>query len=455
MTAAMAACAPRAVVTQPVASPAAPRVDVDALVRDGCYRCLESAFAARPSFEIAALLALRSKELGLPYRPWVDRAAALMPAGDEWALYLEIVNVVRIDPLSGDREEILNLTTTQRRRTEDVLKWIETLRTGAALPLFRAYLDLTLACSVGQREQAIARNEAMFGEVPLIRYRIGTCGSQAHLSALREAHEEFVDADLPLGRNALDSVRPDQEEALRRFSSARAAFPESPVIASLIGEVHREREEWSEALDAYEAVLALVPTHRDALLGRTVALSNLSRHQEAIATATRLIDLETWLVGGAYFWRAWNQFNLGDIAAARADVEEARSRASSAPTFVLSGMVGWRQERLEFAEREFSEAVAIDAGQCEASALLGGVRVARQLLTEAVAAFQHAQQCFDLSIALRRTLIDEVRAGPGTEAGKAGQVARHERAIAEAQQHRDDAVRNIAAVQRRLNPASR
>jgi tetratricopeptide (TPR) repeat protein len=449
----LTACARRTAVTQ--TTPTSPTVDVDTLIRDGCYRCLESAFAARPTFEIASLLALRSKELGLPYRPWVERASELLPAGEEWPLYLEIVNIVRIDPLSGDREEILNLTTAQRRPAATVLQWLNVLQGGTASPLFRAYLDLTLACSVGQRQESIERVEAKFADVPLIQYRIGTCGSQPHLSSLRDTQPDFVDADLPLGRNALDSARPDQEEALRRFRSARASFPASPVIPALIGDVHREREEWTDALEAYDAALALVPTHRDALLGRVVALSNLLRHEEAIADATRLIDLGTWLVGGGYFWRAWNYFNLGNIPAARADVEEARTRATSAPTFVLSGMVGWRQERLEFAEREFSEAVAVDAGQCEAAALLGGVRVVRQLLAEAVAAFQHAQQCFDLSIALRRKLIDDVRAGPGTPGGKAGQIARHERAIEEARKHRDDAVQNVAAIQKRLAPASR
>jgi tetratricopeptide (TPR) repeat protein len=289
----------------------------------------------------------------------------------------------------------------------------------------------------------------------LIQYRIGTCGSASHLEAVRAAVPDFADADLPLARNAIDARRPDQEEALLRYRAARAAFPASPLIVTLIGDLHREREEWTEALEAYDAALALVATHRDALLGRTVALSNLDRHDEAIGTASRIIELGNWLVGGAYFWRAWNQYNLGNIEAARADVEEARSRAASAPTYVLSGMVAWRQQRVEFAEKEFSEAITIDAGQCEASALLGAVRVTRQLLAEALAAFEHAQQCFDLSIALRRRLIAEIEAGPGTAAGKASAAARHERAIADAQKNRGDAIQNAAAIQKRLTPSSR
>lgn len=391
----------------------------------------------------------------MPYAPWVARASELLPLGEEWALYLEIVNVVRIDPLSGDREEILNLTTGQRRPVATVESWREALKTGAASHLFRAYLDLTLACTIGPRQQAIERAAEEFRGVPLIEYRIGTCGSQSQLAQLREHHPEFTDADLALGRNALESVRPDQEAALRWFRAARAAFPESPVITASIGDLHREREEWSEALEAYDATLTLVATHRDALMGRTVALSNLARHDEAIATAARLVELGNWFIGGAYFWRAWNEYNLGNIAAARADVDLARGRGSSAPTLVLAGMIAWREKRLDAAEMDFQAALDIDRGQCEAAALQGGVRAARAQWVDAVASFEHAQQCFALTIALRRKFIEEINAGPGSPEGKAGQVTRHERAMAEAQKNRDDAMQNVVAIQKRLNPSSR
>jgi tetratricopeptide (TPR) repeat protein len=450
----LTACAGRDAAVQAV--PPAPPLDVEALIGTGCYKCLESAFATaegtspEAAFQVAVLLALRSKELGLPYAPWTARASDRMPVGAEWPLYLEIADVVRVDPLSGDREDILTLTATQRRSTETVTAWIDALQSGVASPLFRAYLDLTLSCSLGQREEAIGRVEERFGGAPLIQYRIGTCGSQAHLVALRERIDAYVDADFPLGRNALDSAQPDQEEALRRYRSARAAFPESPLITASIGDVHRQREEWPEALEAYDATLALVATHRDALLGRTIALSNLSRHQEAIAAAGRLLELGNWFVGAAHFWRAWNYYNLGDIPRAREDVDEARLRGRSAATLVLAGMVAWRQQLLDEAETQFQAALDVDRGQCEAAALQGGVRTARMRWADAIESFEHARQCFDLTIALRRKLIDDIEAGPGSPAGKAGQKARHERAISEAQQHRDDAARNAAAVQRRI-----
>ena len=53
-------------------------------------------------------------------------------------------------------------------------------------------------------------------------------------------------------------INPDQDEALRRLQSAYAAFPRSPAIGVTMGNVYRRWEEWSDALIAYDAVLARI-----------------------------------------------------------------------------------------------------------------------------------------------------------------------------------------------------
>src|SRR6266540_4930877 len=86
-------------ISPPAASPiSSAGAASDALVARGCYRCLEHAYDAAVSatdhvrtFEIALLLVARSKELGLPYAPWLARARASMPAGPDGADYLSIV----------------------------------------------------------------------------------------------------------------------------------------------------------------------------------------------------------------------------------------------------------------------------------------------------------------------------------------------------------------------------
>src|SRR6266849_1563581 len=106
------------------------RAAVDSLVKRGCYRCLEHAYDAAVSasdrtrtFETALLLVARSKELGLPYGSWLDRARAATPPGPDWSDYLSIIQALRIDPLADDRDVILVDTLKNRAAAETVAGW--------------------------------------------------------------------------------------------------------------------------------------------------------------------------------------------------------------------------------------------------------------------------------------------------------------------------------------------
>jgi tetratricopeptide (TPR) repeat protein len=241
-------------------------------------------------------------------------------------------------------------------------------------------------------------------------------------------------------------VHPDQDEALRRLQSAAKAFPRSPAIAVTIGNAFRRWEEWSDALNAYDAALIVSAAHPEALLGRTISLSHLMRPHEAIDTATQLIDAGQWHLGEAYYWRGWNQLRLEDHQRARSDADRAKTLMANAAVFVLSGVIEWRLQRLESAAKEFEQAIAIDFGECEAALDLGIVRDERRKPAEALAAFQQARQCYELSIALRREAIARVEAGPGTETSKARDTARHRRELNDLEDRRNEALRAIGVL---------
>ena len=454
----VAGCAARRPAAAP--SPAQPVVDIEAEIRRGCYRCLESAFNAasaagvtEKTFEAALLLAARSKELGLPPGPWVEGARALLPPGPAWAAYLEIVSSQAVDPLSAERD-VLTETLERRRPRAAYDTWREALNAGPGSDVLRAYLDLEVVCRpqlFQERAAAIASVVARFGDVPLLQYRAGLCGGEAapQLALVRDNDSAFVDADLELGRRALqDRIRPDAVEGLSRLRSARAAFPASPVIPMLFGHHHQNAEEWPEALAEYEATLALVPTHADAMLGKTISLSNLDRYDEALASATRLLEAGGVFTGEARYWRAWNQYRLERLPEARADADLAKALMANPPLFVLSGMIEWRVQRLESADQEFQRAIEMDFGQCEAAFYLGSVRGERRLWPESLAAFVHAQQCFDLSIVTRRQLIASLSEPAGDAALNARQIVSHERAIAAAEKRRAEAAQNAAAIRK-------
>ena len=462
---ALAGCAKQAPAAgaNPAPTPAVSQARaIDTLIERGCYQCLQQAYDVAVAaadrartFETALLLAARAKELGLPFAPWLDRARDSMPPGPDWTDYLAIVQALRVDPLADDRDVILLDSLKNRASPQTVAGWRTDLAAGTGSPLLRTYLELSLICQyvVQDRNVTIAEAVQRFHDVPLIEYRAGACGpAQApHLGSVREAVPEFADTDFALGRYAMDiPQQPDQDEALRRFTAARAAFPDSPAILASLGALRRDREEWTEALEAYDATLALVPTHRDALLGRLVTLSHLSRHEDAVAGASHILDLGSWFTGEAYYWRAWNEYHLARIDEARADTDKAKGLMHNASVLVLSGMIEWHEHRLDESEAELQDALTLDAGQCEAAFLLGAVRAERRQWTSGAAAFELAQRCYDLSVTLRRETIARITAGPGSEEGKARLIARQERAMAEESQQRDEAAQNAMRLRNRL-----
>jgi tetratricopeptide (TPR) repeat protein len=468
---AAAACAsrrsvpPRATTSVP---PTAPPVDVAALVRHGCFRCLEEALAAaegEQAFEVTTLLVLRAKELGLPYSEYRRQAAAIAPPDPAYATYLDVVDALPVDVMTGERY-LRDPTTWPIRIDRDApgapvrvptiadraAGWREILRTGPGSDVFKRYLDLAIGCSLVPRTPQSPAVELTPDEhdVPLLRYRFGLCGIDPRdLRALRDSDPAFVDADFTLGRIAMSGRPADLDEGLRWMQSAHEAFPESLPIAISLGAVYDDREEWSESLNLYDAVIAQMPVHRDALLGRAVALSHLARHEEAVAAASRMINLGEWLMGEAYYWRAWNEFSLQQYLAAREDTDRAKSRMINAAVFVLSGLVEWNFFRLPTAESELEEALKMDFGRCDAARYLGRVRAQRNNVPGALAAFKQAIQCFDLSITVRQKLIADIQAGPGSEATRNRLAAGHQRAIDAAVADREECRQNVAAFERR------
>jgi tetratricopeptide (TPR) repeat protein len=460
VAAAVSGCAGRRPLAAAPAVTAASTSDIESLIERGCFRCLEQGLALADerkqpqlAFEASALLVLRATELGMPADPWMDRVRALATGNPMWTPHLEMVAAIPPDALRGLRDDLLVQTQGRSRARSQLPAWYELLKTGSLSTVFRRYLEIALRCGLElppQRERVSALVPDL-PDVPLIKYRVGLCDRdfKAELTAAQRDVPAFVDADYALGRYALqDSAAPDPDEAMRRFRSAAAAFPSSTSIPTAIGNLYQTWEEWASALAAYDTALALLPSHPDALIGRVISLSHLERHEDAITGATRLIEGGQWHLGQAFYWRAWNYFNLGNNASARADADRTRTLMVNAPVFVLSGMIEWRFRHLEPAETEFQEALKMDFGQCEAAFYLGGVRSEQRRLPEAIAAMNQARQCYDLALAVRRKAFDAMLAGPGSPESKSRESARHERAIAIVQKRQGETLEALERLQK-------
>jgi len=460
-----AACAARTSSAAPTTPPALAFDDAaDKLIRRGCYRCLEQAFelaqshgARMQAFEAATLLTLRSKELGLPSEEWLDRARALAGTDASLLPYVDMVDVIPPDRLSENREALFDIRRRSRAKSS-LDTWRNTLQDGAGSDAFRSYLDVSLICAFGTLKEtpdSFSGTLDSSATSPLFQYGVGACDVShgPRLSALRTSEPEFVDADYALGRYALDDpLNPNAEESLRRWESAAKAFPRSPAIATHIGNLFRMWEDWQPALEAFDAALAVAPTHPEATIGRAVSLSRLERSQEAIETATRLIDGGQWLLGEAYYWRAWNYLRLENLQQARADADRARTLMSNSGVMVLSGVIEWRMGRLQSAEKDFEGALTIDLGECEAAFDLGVVRDQLGKLAEALAAFKQSGQCYDLSITLRHEAIERIRKGGGTDTLKARDSARHERVLVDLTERRGEVTRIVETIEKSRRP---
>lgn len=245
-------------------------------------------------------------------------------------------------------------------------------------------------------------------------------------------------------------LQPDEREAMERYASAMAAFPQSALIRVRYADLLQAREDWPAALESYDAALALVPTHRDALLGRTIALSRLNRHADAVASASKLIDLGAWFLAEAHYWRGWNEYQLEEYAAARIDTDRAKSMRVNAATFMLSGLIEWRLGRLPSSEVEFAEAIRMDPQECDAAMLLGGVRADLRKWKEGAEAFVEAQRCSERDIELRTALIDKLTEQGYTPEVLARHTASQVRAREKSQKRRGEAERNAAELRQRV-----
>jgi tetratricopeptide (TPR) repeat protein len=391
----VAACASRAL-PKAVAVTPPPAAAADALVNEGCYRCLREAFVIYESaglpdrvFSTALLIAVREKELGLEASPWLERARSLataatstyvdIAAGVPWT---SVANAPDFDPPPRPTPTVLQARLAFLTRPE-------------ATTLLDRYLLLATMCS----RRGGAPPEHFAADVPLLQFRLGICGfdHRQDLDTVFASSARFVEAGFFLARYEMTNTgfgRAQVTRALPLLLDAHEGLPESPIITATLAGVWAARNEYARALTLYDEVLAVRPRQRDALLGRTTVLTYLGRPDEAIATASRLIEFGTWYLGDAYYWRAWNYYNTDRRDPARSDVERARTFQSSDDLLTLSGMIAYDDQRRVDARRDFDAARAVNPANCSAVWYLAVLDVDERLWPAARELFSHATECY-------------------------------------------------------------
>jgi hypothetical protein len=184
----------------------------------------------------------------------------------------------------------------------------------------------------------------------------------------------------------------------------------------------------------YDETIALKPVHERALLGRTICLTYLKRQQDAIDSATRMIELKTFNVSDAFYWRAWNHHFLKDLPQARRDIESAKAIAASGEIFTLAGIIEHDQDDLAIAERDLKSArqAAYGSRNCTAAWYLGLVGMKEQRWTDSSDWFVSAMECYEQNVAESETGLKQIQAKTDLDEDfRARQIANFEAALKE------------------------
>lgn len=431
----LAGCAPKGPSPQLLAEIA----KAEALLREGCYTCLKESLALfekhasaetprrgaaeRPplpgagegAFNAALLIAIREGELGMPNdASWITARAKVTPSRQP---VLDAAGLIIGDTTALDPEQRAQLTGNRGRppvAPDNLVR--RALDAAPENDITAKYVALSIDCEQRRLIESVdvrAMSDVYSG-VPLMRFRLATCGRPLapDIGSLRSGNPRWADTLYWEARREMVASLGqaiDLSKVIALYGQGREAFPSSLMLAMAWADANLTAEEFESALSGYEDVLQVRPTHRDAMSGKMQAQSYLLRHQEAIATATRILELGSWHIPDANYWRAWNRYQLKEYETAWEDVENATRGLSNARVYMLAGLIAYARKELPVAVDRFDTAFKVDPSACDAVWMSGLVSIDRNDLEVAGPKFARSMTCFVSSAkALReeRTRLD-------------------------------------------------
>jgi tetratricopeptide (TPR) repeat protein len=337
--------------------------------------------AAERYVKTALALELREKELGMPggrARGLLSSLASNEPSVAAYGPYIELFSYLpsKIKGIAGD-----NLPAG--RTFNEYFDWIN-----AHLPALdqdlrvRAESDeLTASLRAALRETFSFKFadklpagycSALHPESRLAEFQdaISPRPDRDRLNALLDRDPEFVEVHYYLGNLALADGRLVTAE--QHYLEVYDRIPESPSVLISLANIAFQMEELESCLEYNEKALALVPAYRDALLGKGMCLGYLGRFQEALGALQRMLELGTYYQGEAHYWTAWNLNELERLDEARRSIDSAKTLLfGQSDVTTLSGLIAYKQGRLDDAERDLRASLSSDPSDADAAYYLG------------------------------------------------------------------------------------
>ena len=324
----------------------------DALVRQGCYTCLKEALAiydkhaaakvpipgAREGqFEAALLIAIREKELGIPG----DESMAHRHEGlfsRRVQAVLDAAELIIGDTTGLDPDQRALVTGRNRPQLEPDNPKRRALDAAPENDITAKYVALSIDCeqpklieSVDMKALTAAYAGCAVDAIPTVDVRPPVGAERRRAS--RQSDPRWTDTFYWEARREMVASLGqaiDLSKVIGLYGQGREAFPSSLMLTMAWANANLMAEEFESALSGFEDVLKVNPTHRDAMNGKMQAQGYLLRHADAIATATRLLELGTWHIPDANYWRAWNRYQIKEYEDAWVDIENAIKGLSNA-----------------------------------------------------------------------------------------------------------------------------
>jgi len=397
---ATAACASA---IKPTDKPAAPSIDwearlaeADALAHRGHYTALQEALriygealavpgeraaVAERTLRAAMTLELRRKDLGILTEGPGPEVEALVAADPDLARYKPWLELIA--GLPNKIKGVPGIDQTGGRTLDEQLDWIagripdidRGLEGPARTDDLAAALRLTLRREFffkfqDKLDRAALRD--LHAGSPLVAFQAAVCPAfeAGELGVLLLNDAGFAEVHYYLGEEAL--LAGMLLTAERHYLAAYEKIPASLSVLISLAKVAFQMEETETCLDWNEKALAILPTYRDALLGKGLALGYLGRSDEALGVLGRLLELGTYYMGEGHYWTAWNLSEVGRLEEARRSIDSARVFLVGVSDVAgLSGVIAYRQGRLDDAEKDLREALDLDPAASDAAYHLG------------------------------------------------------------------------------------
>jgi tetratricopeptide (TPR) repeat protein len=428
---------------KPVATSPSQLVRADTLLAAGCYRCLEEAqtiyerlagssrrdraTARARAFDAVVLLAMRDRELGLRADDHAPTVRSRLPSqtGGRAAPFVAVMELVPWPVYAATGAERDAMLVPKPEAADTVARLRTELAALPASDVTAQYLLQTLDCqSPGDPPDEQSRQKASSAVPALLLYRAATCGVPDidTLESLKKSDPRFEEIELAVGNAALNGGALLSAE--HHHTVALRAFPGMLPAAMQLGRVHVMLEEYEASLPEYQQVLDVVSDQVDAMLGKARALSALGRPTEAIPILDRIIAMGTWLVGDAYYWRAWNRFQMKELDVATSDVDASLRLMSNARVHFLAGSIASARNEWPRAQAELEAALKLDETDCDIPLALAGVLARLESWAAAAQRFGSSAECLVQTQARYQSRLEEIHAAPMDDVRRARFIAR-------------------------------